>query len=189
MSENKRPVSFHQIGNHVYFDEILNMKHGDRLSFDELIQDNSFVVIEKVWLITQDSPSIVYPVDKMAPIYRPFGWHGHVGVDWIIVPGTPVPSIKDGEVIESAQDSKTYGGYLIVKHADDHASLYAHLSKLMVKKGDVVKSGDIIGLSGGVPGTPGAGASTGYHLHFEIRVPGHLDSNKFNVDPIPYLET
>ena len=85
--------------------------------------------------------SVVYPVDKMAPIYRPFGWHGHVGVDWIIVPGTPVPSIKDGEVIESAQDSNTYGGYCLILHADGYASLYAHLSELMVKKYDVVKAG------------------------------------------------
>ena len=92
------------------------------------------------------------------------------------------------KLLSRQQDSKTYGGYCIVKHNDGYASLYAHLSKLMVKKGDVVKAGDIIGLSGGVPGQPGAGASTGYHLHFEIRVPGHLDSNKFNIDPIAYLE-
>ena len=56
MSENKRPVSFHQIDNRVYFDEIINMRQGDYLKFDELIQDNSFVVIEKVWLVTQDPP-------------------------------------------------------------------------------------------------------------------------------------
>ena len=61
------------------------------------------MIVQAALAKLQGEPSsVVYPVDKMAPIYRPFGWHGHVGVDWIIVPGTPVPSIKDGEVIESA---------------------------------------------------------------------------------------
>ena len=146
-------------------------------------------VLDELELIEQLN-TIHYPVDKSIPVYHGFKWGGtHVGVDWIVPVGTPILCIKDGKVIELAQDSKTYGGYLIIKHEDGYASLYAHLSKLNVKKGDTVKAGDSIGLSGGVPGTPGAGASTGYHLHFEIRVPGHLDSNKFNVDPIGYLET
>ena len=133
---------------------------------------------------------IYYPVDKNTPIYHGFGWGGsHKGIDWVIVPKTPVPSILDGKVVESAQDSKIYGGYVLILHEDGYASMYAHLSKLMVKTGDVVKGGDIIGLSGGVPGTPGAGASLGYHLHFEIRPPINIYYNWYNIDPIKYIES
>lgn len=131
---------------------------------------------------------IYYPVDKNIPVYRAFGWHKHVGVDWIIVPKTPVPSVKNGKVIELANDSKTYGRYVIVLHDDGYATLYAHLSQLLVKKGEVVQGGQIIGLSGGVKGSDGAGISEGYHLHFEVRPPGHLNYNWNNVDPIAYLE-
>jgi murein DD-endopeptidase MepM/ murein hydrolase activator NlpD len=155
--------------------------------------NDALAEIEKISKPTLDTNTdelikVYYPVDKSILVFHGFKWGGtHVGVDWIVPVGTPIPSIKDGEVIESAQDSKTYGGYVLIKHDDGYGSLYAHLSKLKVKRGDNVKGGDIIGLSGGVPGTPGAGASQGYHLHFEIRPPGELDNNWHNVDPIEYL--
>ena len=45
------------------------------------------MIVQAALAKLQGEPTfVVYPVDKMAPIYRPFGWHGHVGVDWIVVP-------------------------------------------------------------------------------------------------------
>jgi murein DD-endopeptidase MepM/ murein hydrolase activator NlpD len=68
--------------------------------------------------------------------------------------------------------------------------LYAHLSQLNVRFGQIVKSGQIIGLSGGDPNDDidGDGASSGAHLHFEVRVPSHLDNNLYNIDPEYYLD-
>lgn len=50
----KRPVKFHQIGNRVYFDEVLNMHQGESLDFDESIEEDGSVTIHAVWLITKD---------------------------------------------------------------------------------------------------------------------------------------
>lgn len=133
--------------------------------------------------------SAFYPLDGDIPIFRAFKWKGHVGVDWVVIPGTNVRSILRGRVIELANNSRTYGRYVIVLHDDGHASLYAHLSKLLVKKGDIVEAGQVIALSGGAKGSDGAGASEGYHLHFEVRPPGHTDYNWWNVDPIAYIES
>jgi len=135
-----------------------------------------------------DENGIVYPVGNI-PVYHGFNWGGdHRGVDWIIVPGTDVRVAKKGKIIEEAEDSHTYGRYVLALHDDGFGTLYAHLSKKFVETGDAVEAGQVIGLSGGVPGSDGAGQSTGYHLHFEVRVPGHLDSNKYNVDPLVYLD-
>ena len=74
---------------------------------------------------------VYYPVGEDVPIYHAFGWGGsHKGVDWIIPVGTPVPNMQDGTVYETAQDSKTYGRYVMIKHDNGYASLYAHMSKL-----------------------------------------------------------
>jgi murein DD-endopeptidase len=134
--------------------------------------------------------TVYYPVAEDILVYHEFGWGGsHKGVDWIIPVGTPVPNMQDGTIYESAEDSKTYGRYIMILHNNGYASLYAHLSKLYErKKGTIVYAGKIIGLSGGVVGAPGSGASQGYHLHFEVRPPININYNWFNIDPIAYLE-
>jgi len=133
--------------------------------------------------------TVYYPVDKTILVYHGFNWGGnHRGVDWIIVVGTPVTIMRNGKVVETAEDSKTYGRYALIEHDDGYASLYAHLSKLFVKRGELVCGGDIVGLSGGAVGSSGAGASQGYHLHFEVRPPINIYYNWYNIDPILYLE-
>jgi len=83
-----------------------------------------------------------------------------------------------------------YGRFVMLLHCDGYLSLYGHLSQIKVKFGEIVHAGQLIGLSGGDPcdNIDGDGWSSGAHLHFEVRVPGHLDNNLYNIDPLKYLE-
>jgi murein DD-endopeptidase MepM/ murein hydrolase activator NlpD len=130
-----------------------------------------------------------FPIDGDPHVYQVFGLLGHVGIDWDVPVGTPIRAILNGTVIWAVQDSKVYGRYVTILHNDGYASLYAHLSKILAHKDDVVQGGTVIGLSGGAVGADGSGQSTGWHLHLEVRVPGHLDHNKYNVDPILYIKS
>lgn len=104
----------------------------------------------------------------------------HPGVDFPISYGTPVESAAPGYVAWT-RTGTMYGNYVMVIHSNGIATLYAHLSQFSVKQDDYVGRGSIIGYSGGVPGTPGAGLSTGAHLHFEVRL------NGIPTDPLNYL--
>ncbi len=94
---------------------------------------------------------------------------GHNGTDFGIPAGTELIALVDGEIIEGNPDPNGYGWYLTVKGDDGLFYRYAHLSKKIAKNGQRVTAGEIIALSGGTPGTQGAGRTTGDHLHFEIR--------------------
>jgi murein DD-endopeptidase MepM/ murein hydrolase activator NlpD len=90
-------------------------------------------------------------------------WEFHRGVDLAAPIGTPVSACKAG-VVTFAGFSTTYGNHIIVSHSGNMDSLYGHLSVISVKTGGTVKKGDTIGKVGMT------GATTGPHLHFEIRV-------------------
>ncbi len=104
----------------------------------------------------------------------------HSGLDVPVAYGTPVESAAPGYVAWT-RTGKMYGNYVMVIHSNGIATLYAHLSKISVAQDQFVARGSEIGLSGGVPGTPGAGLSTGAHLHFEVRL------NGIPTDPLGYL--
>lgn len=129
-----------------------------------------------------------YPVGKAAIVSQQFGYLHHVGIDFNVPTGTPVHAAMDGVVIAVMEDSNVYGRFVEILHEDGFASLYGHLSKLLVKENDKVYAGEMIGLSGGIPNTSGAGWSSGAHLHFEIRIPEHLDNNLYNINPMEYLK-
>lgn len=95
----------------------------------------------------------------------------HPGVDLPTPVGTPVRAAAGGYVAWN-RTGKQYGNYVMVVHAGGVATVYAHLSKFGSKPDTYVERGDIIGYSGGKPGDPGAGLSTGAHLHFEVRQNG-----------------
>jgi murein DD-endopeptidase MepM/ murein hydrolase activator NlpD len=101
--------------------------------------------------------------------------HFHTGIDIATAYGTPIRAAADGQVIATGFSSWGYGIHVIVAHNPQLATLYAHMSKLAVAQGTVVKQGQIIGYEGST------GNSTGPHLHFEVRVGGAF------VDPLRYL--
>lgn len=104
----------------------------------------------------------------------------HPGTDVRASVGTPVKSAAGGYVAWNKK-GRMYGNYTMVVHPGNIATVYAHLSKFTAKPDTYVERGDQIGLSGGRPGDPGAGLSTGPHLHFEVR------KNGIPVNPESYL--
>lgn len=95
----------------------------------------------------------------------------HPGIDIPTPVGTPVKAAAGG-YIAWTKLGRQYGNYLMVIHPGGIATVYAHLKSFNVKADTYVERGDVIGYSGGMPGDPGAGLSTGPHLHFEVRQNG-----------------
>lgn len=104
----------------------------------------------------------------------------HTGLDIAVPQGTPLEAAAPGYVAWARQ-GQTSGNYVVILHADGLSTYYGHMSRLDVKADQYVTRGQIIGLSGGRPGTPGAGFSTGPHVHFEVRKGG------IPVNPMSYL--
>jgi len=97
----------------------------------------------------------------------------HTGVDLIANVGTPVMAAAGG-VVASSSYSGEYGNMVDVDHDNGLTSRYAHLSRSLVKAGDVVMKGQVIAMVGVT------GRTTGPHLHFEVREKGiPLNPNKF----------
>jgi len=93
----------------------------------------------------------------------------HKGVDYAAPTGTPVISVADGVVVESGL-SGGFGNMVVVQHNARQSTVYAHLSKVAVRKGQAVKQGENLGAVGST------GWANGPHLHFEFRINGrHVD--------------
>ena len=104
---------------------------------------------------------------RLHPIFQTL--QVHKGVDYAAPTGTPAFTVGDG-VVEFAGVQGGYGNTVIVRHGNGHSTLYAHLSKIHVRKGQSVTQGQDIGAVGST------GTATGPHLHFEFRVNGvHRD--------------
>jgi murein DD-endopeptidase MepM/ murein hydrolase activator NlpD len=90
----------------------------------------------------------------------------HEGVDISAPTGTPVVSVTDGVVVAVGESDDGYGIKVVIDHGSGLASVYAHLSSVLVGVGQIVTSGQRIGLVGST------GRSTGAHLHYELRTFG-----------------
>jgi len=109
-----------------------------------------------------------------------YGWRWgrmHKGIDIANNVGTPILAAKDGVVVYSGWSSG-YGYLVEMSHGDGTSTRYAHNSRLLVRKGQLVPQGQTISLMGST------GRSTGPHLHFEIRKPGGAA-----VDPMSLLSS
>ncbi len=87
----------------------------------------------------------------------------HKGIDISAPTGTPVYAAESGIVFDAGYKTSGYGNLIVIKHADDMATYYGHLSKMLVSKNTKVRKGELIGNVGST------GKSTGPHLHFEVR--------------------
>jgi murein DD-endopeptidase MepM/ murein hydrolase activator NlpD len=103
----------------------------------------------------------------------------HLAVDLAAPAGTPIKATNDGKVVLAEMLYLT-GNSIYIDHGMNLFSQYAHLSKLMVKTGDVVKRGDIIGLVGTT------GFSTGPHLHFTFWVGNNPVNPNLFFDSTPF---
>ncbi len=92
-------------------------------------------------------------------------WRQHNGVDYGAPSGTPVRTVGDG-MVEFSGWQNGYGNVVHVKHDADRTTVYAHLSRVDVAKGERVEQGDTIGAVGAT------GWATGPHLHFEVKIGG-----------------
>ncbi len=100
---------------------------------------------------------------RMHPIQNV--WKQHKGVDYGAPSGTPIRSVGDG-VVEFAGSQNGYGNMVEIRHSNQRSTLYAHLSRVDVRKGQHVEQGARIGAVGST------GWATGPHLHFEVKVDG-----------------
>lgn len=103
------------------------------------------------------NPKRFHPVQKRIKPHR--------GTDYVARVGTPVMSAGDGKVIRASYD-KYNGNHVFVQHGEKYTTKYLHFKKRAVKKGDIVKQGQVIGYLGST------GMVTGAHLHYEFLVNG-----------------
>lgn len=97
----------------------------------------------------------------------------HTGLDIAGNMGEDVLASLSGKVVSSGWYNSVYGNVVILNHGNNIQTFYAHMSETLVKVGQEVKRGDVIGKVGST------GLSTGPHLHFEIRINGeHVDPTK-----------
>ncbi|MCB0047529.1 MAG: M23 family metallopeptidase [Caldilineaceae bacterium] len=122
-----------------------------------------------------------WPYGSGSFVWPLYGWltqdyhAGHRAIDVAARPGTLVTAADRGRVIRAGWSDQGYGNLVIIDHNIDYVTVYAHLSEVLVKEGDIVALGAPIGRVGST------GNSTGPHLHFEIRDFGR------RVDPVGVL--
>lgn len=106
----------------------------------------------------------------------------HSAIDIRAAQGSTLYAAADGYVAQVKFNGTKAYGYIMIIHGNNLATVYGHVSAVNVSVDQYVLKGQVIGKSGGTPGTPGSGSfSTGPHLHFEVR------KNGIPVNPLNYL--
>jgi murein DD-endopeptidase MepM/ murein hydrolase activator NlpD len=117
------------------------------------------------------------------PFHR--SWRAHTGIDYAAPTGTRVRAAGDG-VVTYAGRKGGYGKVVILRHRGQYSTLYAHLSRVNVRRGTRVVQGDIVGHVGST------GWATGPHLHYEFQISGRA-RNPYAIampagEPVPAAE-
>ena len=105
---------------------------------------------------------------RIHPIYKVLKMH--YGMDFSAPTGTEIFATGDGEVILAKRTWNGFGRHVVIRHGFGYETLYAHMSKVLVRQGQKVKRGEVIGLVGST------GTSVAPHLHYEV----HKDGRKVN---------
>lgn len=137
---------------------------GDEINYIPAIQP---VINNRLSLLTAGYGTLMHP------FYRTL--QSHQGVDYTIPEGSSVFATADGTVKDVSGRNSTLGQSIIIDHGNGYTTQYNHLSQSKVRKGQKVRRGDIIALSGN------SGLSLSPHLHYEVRV------NGMRVDPVHYF--
>lgn len=155
------------------------------------IQSKSFDDVAAVQQTAGDMAShipAIPPMNTDPATYRmssPFGYRSdpllgytkrHTGMDFACPPGNPIYATGDGVVVLAKYDHSGYGRHVEIDHGFGYVTRYAHMSRLDVEEGQVVRRGDCIGLSGR------SGRITGPHLHYEVIYRGNY------VNPAWYMD-
>jgi len=153
----------------------------DNMQKREEIYNKMEAILLKRSVLKETLPSL-YPID--APYTSSsYGWRMdpilgkrafHEGIDFSAPIGEPIFATAGGIVVEAGR-SGAYGNLVTINHGGGLQTRYAHISKILVKKGDIVQKEQLIAFVGNT------GRSTGPHLHYEIRY------KKRSLDPKQYL--
>jgi len=136
-------------------------------------------------------PKITQAFGINPQIYRRFGLPGHEGIDFRAPHGTKIFACADGtvsrvDVYAGDPNKQPYGNNVRIQHEGGYQTTYAHFLETHVKVGDVVKAGQVLGLS------DSTGNSSGAHLHLTLKKAGATDAGLTNypydiIDPTPFL--
>lgn len=105
---------------------------------------------------------------RIHPIYKTRKFHH--GMDFSTKSGTPIYATGNGKVTKTKKSRRGYGNHIVIDHGYGYKTLYAHMKKYIVKRGQEVKRGEVIGYVGNT------GTSVAPHLHYEV----HKDGKKIN---------
>ena len=145
--------------------------------------------------LVMTSINFTWPVPGHSRISSPYGYrihpvYGyrklHKGIDIPAPAGKPIVASAAGVVSAVKSTSSGYGNHVIINHGkatngNSYQTLYAHMTRYIVKKGQSVKKGQVIGYVGST------GTSTGNHLHFEVRIQTNSKGNYNHTNPENYV--
>jgi murein DD-endopeptidase MepM/ murein hydrolase activator NlpD len=191
------------IGGHDKYEDLTQFKNSgelmrnvsstlDKIKYQLAIQSKSLDTLEKQAIAKEKElasiPSIK-PIreDKLARRVKLLSGYGmrihpihkirkmHEGIDFTAPRGTPIQATGDGIVAEVKKSKRGYGNSVLIDHGYGYKTLYAHMEKYIVKKGQRVKKGEKIGTVGNT------GSSTAPHCHYEV-----IKNNK-KINPIQFV--
>ena len=163
-------------------------KRIDKLSKQLYVQSKSF---DEVFDLVKDKANMLSSIPAIQPVSNKdlkhmasgYGWRihpiyktekMHTGMDFTAPVGTEIHATGSGVVENAEKGGQGYGNEVLIRHGYGYETLYGHMSKIIVRSGQKVNRGDLIGYVGN------SGTSTGPHLHYEVH------KNGSPVNPINY---
>ena len=151
-------------------------KKMDKISKQMYIQSKSF---DELFKMAKNKADMLVSIPAIQPMSNKdlkqvasgFGWRihpiyktnkMHTGMDFSASIGTEIYSTGNGVVVSATKEDRGYGNHVIINHGYGYQTLYGHMSKIVIKPGQKVNRGDLIGYVGN------SGTSTAPHLHYEV---------------------